>query len=274
MAMPYREQQHEFGYSDADFRAIKQRLYQLAGIHLTDAKRPMVYSRLSRRLRALQLTSFRQYLSYLAATDAETEHFINALTTNLTAFFREAHHFDILAEYVSTNPGVKTVWCAASSTGEEPYSIAMTLAQVKQKYDHGISILASDIDSKVLAQAKQGIYTEDKIVNLPQHIKKQFFQWGTGRYSGFVRVVPELSRQIQFKKINLLESSWPLPQQIDVIFCRNVMIYFDKPTQERLLRRMVNMLPSSGLYFAGHSENFNNYRELLLPIGKTVYRPV
>ncbi|MCC5451831.1 chemotaxis protein CheR [Rheinheimera sp. UJ51] len=262
----------EFSFDAADFEAIRRTLYQLAGIKLSDSKQPMVYSRLSRRLRALKMASFRSYLRYLAEHKAETENFINALTTNLTAFFREPHHFDMLEQYLRRHPEVKNIWCAASSTGEEPYSIAMTVAKVKQRFNTGISIIASDIDSKVLAQAKTAIYTEDKVERVPLEYKKQFFQRGSGSNAGLVRVVPELAKTVLFRQINLLDKQWPVRGPLDIIFCRNVMIYFDKPTQEQLLARMISLLSPTGLYFAGHSENFSHLKDLVHPVGKTTYR--
>ncbi|WP_372627008.1 CheR family methyltransferase [Arsukibacterium sp.] len=262
----------EFDFVETDFSAIRQTLYQLSGIKLSDSKQPMVYSRLGRRLRELRINSFRQYLSYLAKHEEETEHFINALTTNLTAFFRESHHFDILARYLQQHPGVKNIWCAASSTGEEPYSIAMTVAKVKRKFDNSINIIASDIDSKVLAQAQAGVYTLDKVEKLAEQDKKRFFLRGSGSKTGLVKAVPDLINMVQFRQINLLDAKWPLRPAIDIIFCRNVMIYFDKPTQEQILSRMIPLLSPGGLYFAGHSENFSHLKHLVTPVGKTTYQ--
>lgn len=264
----------EFSFNGEDFERVRKRLYQKAGITLSDSKDSLVYSRLARRLRALSLKSFDAYLTYLNRTPAEEEHFINALTTNLTSFFRESHHFTALAQYLLTHPGEKTIWCAASSTGEEPYSIAMTAAEVYDSFDNPITIIASDIDSQVLEKARAGIYSKDTTKNLSPQQCQRFFHRGKGAQSGKVRVVPELRKNVTFRRINLTDTSWPIRGPIDIIFCRNVMIYFDKNTQVTILKRMINLLPDDGIYFAGHSENFNKHQDMVMPVGKTIYKPV
>lgn len=269
-----RGQEREFSYTPADFQAIAKRLYDLSGIRLNPSKDSMVYSRLVRRIRSLRLSGVADYLRYLSAHPEEEQNFINALTTNLTSFFREAHHFDVLAQYLQQHPSCKTIWCAASSTGEEPYSIAMTVAEHFGRFQVPVDIIASDIDSQVLATAAQGIYPQDRVEALPQDKLKNFFHRGVGRNAGQVRVVPELAAMVQFTRINLLDANWPLPDKIDVIFCRNVMIYFDKGTQLQILERMVKRMSPDGLYFAGHSENFAHANHLVKPNGKTTYKPV
>ncbi len=263
----------EFSYQPDDFQQVAVLLNQLTGIKLAASKDSMVYSRLVRRIRALNLAGFPQYLNYLQNTPEEEQHFINALTTNLTAFFREPHHFDILSEYVTQHRHMKTIWCAASSTGEEPYSIAMTLAQAFGRFDHGVQIIASDIDSQVLATAAKGVYPLDKLKGLPIDYCRQFFFRGKGANAGSAKVIPELQATIEFKKINLLDERWPISAPLDVIFCRNVMIYFDKSTQHKILNRMVHLLKKDGLYIAGHSENFSHLHHLVTPAGKTTYKP-
>lgn len=264
----------EFNYSEADFAKVRSVIYQKAGISLSDSKKQLVYSRLARRLRALQLPNFSAYLNYLSETEQEQEEFINALTTNLTAFFREPHHFEILANHVaklkSQNRKLR-IWCSASSTGEEPYSIAMTLAEVYGSYDPPVEIIASDIDSNVLREASAGIYTLQRLESLSLERKKQFFQRGKGANVGKARVVQELRRLIEFRQINLLDKAWPLQSPFDVIFCRNVMIYFDKTTQLKLLERMAKLLTPDGLYIAGHSESFSQAAHLVKLVGKTTY---
>ncbi len=261
----------EFGYNKSDFDAVRTRLYQLTGIQLADSKDSMVYSRLVRRIRALKLSSFKTYLDYLQTHGPEKEQFINALTTNLTSFFREPHHFDILSKYLKANPNTKTIWCSASSTGEEPYSIAMVLAETFGTFDVPIKIIASDIDSQVLQKAKAGVYAEERIKGLDAHRCKQFFYRGTGKNEGLVRIVPELQKMVQFQQLNLLDKKWNLPSPLDVIFCRNVMIYFDKATQLGILERMVKLLSPKGLYIAGHSENFTQATHLVKAAGQTTY---
>lgn len=264
---------HEFLYTAEDFKKVRLTLNKLTGINLADSKDAMVYSRLVRRVRALNLSSIAAYLDYVAANVSEEQNFINALTTNLTSFFREAHHFDVLKDYLSNTPGVKRIWCAASSTGEEPYSIAISVAEALGKFDQNIEIIASDIDSSVLEKAKLGIYHESRVQSLSLSMKKRFFHKGTGSNAGFVRVVPELRKMVTFKQINLLDGKWPVELPVNVIFCRNVMIYFNRETQEALLTRMVSLLPKNGLYIAGHSENFSYFSHIVSPVGKTTYRP-
>lgn len=263
----------EFAFEKADFKNVQQMLFKKAGINLSDAKEAMVYSRLARRIRARNLRSFNEYLALVNTSESELEQFINALTTNLTSFFREPHHFTALADYLSQH-NVTTIWCAASSTGEEPYSIAMVVAEAYGSFKTPVKIIASDIDSKVLAKAKAGVYPLASIAKIPQHRQRQFFHKGKGANEGKVKVVDELRNMVQFKKLNLTDAKWDVKGPLDVIFCRNVMIYFDKPTQLKVLQKMVGMLKPTGLYMAGHSENFNMYTNLVRPVGKTIYRPV
>ena len=263
----------EFAFEKADFKSVQQMLFKKAGINLSDAKEAMVYSRLARRIRARNLHSFNDYLALVNKSESEIEQFINALTTNLTSFFREPHHFTALADYLSQH-NVTSIWCAASSTGEEPYSIAMVVAEAYGSFKTPVKIIASDIDSKVLAKARAGVYPLASIAKIPLHRQKQFFHKGKGANEGKVKVVDELRNMVQFKKLNLTDGKWDVKGPLDVIFCRNVMIYFDKPTQLKVLQKMVGMLKPSGLYMAGHSENFNMYTNLVRPVGKTIYRPV
>jgi len=264
----------EFLFSRRDFEHIREILYVQTGIRLADSKDSMVYSRLARRLRALKIPTFAKYLHFLQHNTAEEQSFINALTTNLTSFFREQHHFPLLQEYLRTHPGKKRIWCAASSTGEEPYSIAMTVAETYGSFNTEVEIIASDIDSAVLAKAATGEYAANNIKDLDNGICKQFLQRGKGCNAGKVRVVPELRKMVEFRQINLTHKTWNIEPEVDVLFCRNVMIYFDKPTQLKLLTRMVALMPADGLYVAGHSENFSSASDLVTLIGKTVYRPV
>lgn len=270
-----RVSEREFDYADADFARVKAIIYRKAGINLGDSKKQLVYSRLARRLRALQLNNFDEYLAYLEHNKSEQQEFVNALTTNLTAFFREAHHFPILADYARNRPaaaGKLRVWCAAASTGEEPYSIAMTLVEAYGTYTPPVEIIASDIDSSVLEFAAQGIYALERLDALTVEQKKQFFLRGKGKNSGSAKVIDKLHQLVEFRQINLLDRDWHLGAGFDVIFCRNVMIYFDKPTQLQLLERMVRLLKPGGLYIAGHSESFSHSSHLVKLVGKTTYR--
>ncbi|WP_416307342.1 CheR family methyltransferase [Neptunicella sp. SCSIO 80796] len=264
----------EFRFSQQDFNKVRKILYEKAGIHLADSKDSMVYSRLARRLRALKINSFTDYLLYLKKNDSEEQLFINSLTTNLTSFFREQHHFPILQQYLHAHPGKLRIWCAASSTGEEPYSIAMTVADAYNSFNTPVEIIASDIDSTVLQQASDGIYSVNGIKDLTNDQRKTFFHRGVGRNEGKVKVVPELRNMVVFQQINLTHRQWNIDAPVDVLFCRNVMIYFDKKTQIEILTRMIDLMPIDGLYVAGHSENFSNAGHLVSPLGKTVYKPV
>ena len=264
----------DFEFTSADFSRIRELIHRNAGISLSDHKRDMAYSRLARRLRARGLDSFRDYLDLLEAENdpAEWEAFTNALTTNLTAFFREAHHFPILANFVTKRPQPVSVWCSAASTGEEPYSIAMTL--IEALGDHAArqaTVLATDIDTQVLAKCDAGVYQLDQVKHLSQERLKRFFLKGTGSHAGLVKVRPELRAMIRFERLNLTDRDYGLRQQFDAIFCRNVMIYFDKPTQAQVLSRFEPLVKSGGLLFAGHSENFTYVTQAFRLRGQTVY---
>lgn len=265
-------EQNEFKYSQSDFQAVRTKLKKIAGINLADSKDSMVYSRLSRRIRKLKLSSFNDYLAYVDRHSQEHEEFVNALTTNLTSFFRENHHFEYLKSFLQgTNRPIK-IWCAASSTGEEPYSIAMSAVEAFESFKNPVSIVASDIDSNVLNAGARGIYKLSALDGLPLSKKKRFFQRGKGKNANLARVVPELKRMIEFRKLNLMDNQYDIATDFDVVFCRNVMIYFDKETQVHILRKMLRHLNKDGLYIAGHSENFSHVSDLLSPQGKTVYK--
>lgn len=267
----------EFAFSVADFDRVRQLIYQHAGISLSAVKQDMVYSRLARRLRAIGLRSFSDYLALLENGDKnEWEKFVNSLTTNLTSFFREAHHFPIFAEHLKKSRAHSPikVWCAAASTGEEPYSIAMTVVETLGHFDVPVSIEASDLDTSVLATAEKGLYPLDRIAKLSPERIDRFFLSGSGVPPGYVFVRPELRRMIKFQRLNLLEANWPIRGPLDAIFCRNVMIYFDKPTQYRILSRFVPLMHEQGLLFAGHSESFLHAADLFCSQGKTVYELV
>ena len=267
-------QSREFEFTAADFERVRKLIHEHAGIALSGAKQDMVYSRLARRLRAVGDKTFAQYLARLERGDRrEWETFINALTTNLTSFFREGHHFETLAQHLAKIAERRTVriWCSAASTGEEPYSIAMTAVDAFNSFTPPVSILASDLDTSVLAQGEAGVYPQERVDKLPRETVARFFQKGANAQAGMVRVRPELQRLIAFKRINLLEASWPVQGPLDAIFCRNVMIYFDKPTQYRILQRFLPLLREDGLLFAGHSESFLHAGDLFRPLGRTVY---
>jgi chemotaxis protein methyltransferase CheR len=267
------ESSKEFNFTTSDFERVRAMIYKKAGIALADSKQEMVYSRLARRLRATGIDSFARYLDDLESgrLGDEWESFTNALTTNLTSFFREAHHFPLLAEHVKKIHGPVTIWCSAASTGEEPYSIAMTMCEAYGSLTPPVQIIATDIDTNVLATGERGVYSIDRLDKMDPARAKKFFLRGKGEQSGMVRVRQELNKLITFKQLNLLADQWPISGPFDVIFCRNVMIYFDKATQRKILARFVPLMKPDALLFAGHSENFLYVSESLRLRGKTVY---
>jgi chemotaxis protein methyltransferase CheR len=273
----------EFTLSPADFERIRKLIYQRAGISLHAGKQAMVYSRLSRRLRETRHNSFTDYLGWLeantgAAADSEWQEFVNCLTTNLTAFFREEHHFhalvdDLRARAALTQGRPLRIWCNAASTGEEPYSLAMTVVETLG-VSAPVKLVCSDIDTKVLATAQRGVYAADARGLSPERLKRHFMR-GTGTNAGQIRVKPELARLIEFRSFNLMSPSWAsLGDPFDLVFCRNVMIYFDNPTQRKVLEHMHAVMKPGGLLYVGHSENFTESRDLFRLRGKTIYERV
>jgi chemotaxis protein methyltransferase CheR len=266
--------QREFAFEDRDFQRVVRLIRDRAGIHLGDHKRDMAYSRLSRRLRALGLERFEDYLALVEGGEpAEQQEFVNALTTNLTSFFREAHHFDALAAHLrASGRGPHTLWCCAASTGEEPWSMAIAACEAFGTATPPVRILASDIDTAVLETAARGVYPVERIADLSAERRHRFFQRGTGPNAGLCRVKPALRALVAFRPINLLGGDPGLRGGFAAVFCRNVMIYFDKPTQHEVLRRIVPLMAPGGLLFAGHSESFNHALDVVAPCGRTTYR--
>jgi chemotaxis protein methyltransferase CheR len=268
----------EFAMTAADFERVRELIYRHAGITLAEGKRAMVYSRLSRRLRETGHRAFADYLNDLAALTgdaaaSEWQEFVNCLTTNLTAFFREEHHFPLLADALRERRGAPLrLWCNAASTGEEPYSIAITALEALGA-NPSLTILASDIDTRVLDTARRGVYEADAR-GLPDARLRRHFLRGAGSNTGRIRVRPELARLIDFQPFNLMDAQWSLGEPFDIVFCRNVMIYFDSATQRRVLERMHRAMKPGALLFAGHSENFSDLRSLFHLRGKTVYERV
>ena len=269
--------EQEFAFSQKDFERVRQLIYAHAGIHLHDGKHAMVYSRLARRLRETGHRSFADYLAWLQSGDAnaqaEWQQFVNGLTTNLTSFFREAHHFECLANDLrQLNRRDIRIWCSAASTGEEPYSIAMVVEETLGAGAQG-EIVASDIDTTVLATAERAVYDMQARGLSPERLKRHFLR-GKGSNEGRIRVRPDLARRIRFVPLNLIGNHWDLGAPFDIVFCRNVMIYFDGPTQRRVLQRMHAVMRDPGLLYVGHSENFTDSRDLFLLRGKTIYTKV
>ena len=263
--------------SPADFRRVRELLHGAAGIHLNDSKQMMVASRLAKRLRATRLATFPQYLDHVERADSgEWTHFVNALTTNLTSFFREPYHFPVLIEHVrrvaALDPGRRvSIWSAGCSTGQEPYSMAIALTEA---FDGAppVRIIASDIDTDTLAQAARGVYPMAKLAGLTPAQVKRHFLCGTGANEGLARVRPEIRGLVEFKSINLSEESWDVPSPLAAIFCRNVMIYFAREMQRRVVGRFAALLKPDGLLFAGHSENLHYVAgDIFRSRGHTVY---
>ena len=262
----------EFPFSVEQFRAISERIYQFSGIRLPEAKREMVYARLARRLRALGISSFDDYVRFLELEPAEWEHCTNALTTNVTSFYREEHHFRTLGEHAAKSAGTEPfrVWSAGCSTGEEPYTIAMCLADSLPHAN--FTVLATDLDTQVLASAQQAVYPLQSVLRLPEARQKRFFLRGAGRHEGKARVRREIVAHVEFMRLNLMDAQWPVQPGLDAIFCRNVMIYFDKPTQQRLVERFAQLLKPAGLFFAGHAESLLDQGRHFRLRGQTVYQ--
>lgn len=273
-----RPRDNEAALSPAEFARACRLIYRLAGINIADSKQSMVSGRLSRRVRAHGMTSVDGYLELIehgGPGHPETQEFINALTTNLTAFFRESHHFDTLAQVVAQSGGASPrLWCAAASTGEEAYSIAMTLDETCGSTS-GARLLATDIDTRALADAARGVYRLDVARRCGEARLKRYFLRGRGAQNGLARVKPTLMQRVEFAPLNLLDPSWPVVRsfatRLDAVFCRNVLIYFDKPTQARVVDRLARVLRPGGLLFVGHAENLTEHRDLFTLRGKSVY---
>ncbi len=275
--------QREFEFNDKHFNTLRTLVSKHTGIHLSDAKRELVYSRISRRLRKLGMRGFDAYCSMLESNtdDEELVNFVNAVTTNLTSFFREGHHFtylgdEVLPRLVEKNQASRRIriWSAGCSTGEEPYSIAITvLEKLGHLRDWDIRILATDIDSDVVATGRAGIYAYERIEGLDKKLQSRWFKQGKGEQTGLVRVDPALQALISFRQLNLMQE-WPIRGPFDVIFCRNVVIYFDKETQRVLFDRYANLLGPEGNLFIGHSENLFKVSDRFELIGRTIYKRI
>jgi chemotaxis protein methyltransferase CheR len=266
--------------SDAEFEAFRRLVHEVTGIALGPQKRCLVQARLGRRLRALALPSYGAYHRYLTQDDAgglELTEFINAITTNKTDFFREPHHFEYLrtvwapalvARAARTGDRRVRLWSAACSSGEEPYTIAMT---VREALGAGwdLRILASDIDTDVLARAEAGVYTGDQLAPVPAALRERYFTREADRR---FRVRRELAELIAFRRINFMDEAWPIRTRFDVIFCRNVLIYFDRDGQRRVVERLLSFLADGGSLCLGHSESVIGLADGVRHVGNTIYR--
>lgn len=267
----------EFSFTEKDFKFVQWFMHKNVGIYLPEVKRRMVYGRLSRRVRELSLTSCSDYLSIVEQQIAEQEIFINLLTTNKTDFFRESHHFDyvlktLVPKWKSQGKKGVRVWSAGCSTGQEPYSLASVLesAGVLMSPFLQTKILATDLDTNVLKKAQEGIYPIELVPTIPDTYLKAGFVKGKGENHDVFKVKNTIKEHIHFKQINLL-SQWPFKHKFDLIFCRNVMIYFDKETQEKLLKGFYDVLADDGVLIIGHSENIGTLSDQFEHIGHTIY---
>ncbi|MFT4925740.1 MAG: chemotaxis protein methyltransferase CheR [Phenylobacterium sp.] len=278
--LPLTSAPKEFLMTTEDFHYIRDVVYDTCGIVLGDHKREMVYSRIARRIRALKLDNCAQYLEHLQNhKEQEFSHFINAITTNLTSFFREDHHFEFLTETAADvckkwhkeDKRIR-IWSAGCSTGEEPYSIAMTLADLFKRPMWDLKILATDLDSNVLNTAQKGIYTSENVLDINRESAKSWFLFDKNHEK--CKVNAQLQTYISFKRLNLL-SKWPMKGPFDIIFCRNVVIYFDQPTKDALFKRYADMLRSGGYLILGHSESMNlKTQTQFKSLGKTIYQKI
>jgi chemotaxis protein methyltransferase CheR len=274
--------EREFEYRREDFDMLRDLAHRHAGIALSDSKSDLVYTRLAKHIRRRGLADFASYIDEVeAGADGIIVEFVNAITTNLTGFFREAHHFHhvestLVPDLVKGHRGPRRIriWSSACSTGEEPYSIAIATAGALLRHPgHDLRILATDIDSNVLAQGAAGVYEEDRIGPVPAAARARAFLRGRGTQAGRVMVRPALRQLISFKRLNLIEP-WPFRGPFDAIFCRNVVIYFDRPTQRRLFGRMADALTPNGILYLGHSETLHEVSDRFEPLGRTIYRRV
>ena len=272
--------EREFHYTEKDFNTVRKLVAEQTGIHLTDAKKDLVYGRLSKRIRNLGLSSFQDYIEFVKNNhEEELVNFINAITTNLTSFFRENHHFEYLSKTLLPNIIEKNeqtrrirIWSAGCSTGEEPYSIAMTVLETMGHLPNwDIKILATDLDTNVIDKASAGVYAEERITGIDKVRARRWFLRGQGGKSGYVKVSKELKDIITFRQLNLM-NSWPMRGLFDIIFCRNVVIYFDKPTQKILFDRYANILVDNGTLFIGHSETLFKVSTRFKATGNTIYQ--
>jgi chemotaxis protein methyltransferase CheR len=269
----------EYEFSDQDFQRVRRMVYEQTGIALSDSKRQLVYGRLSRRLRALQLRTFDIYLRQVEGGDEEElQHFRNAITTNLTSFFRENHHFEFLARQLlplleARNRDTRRIriWSAGCSTGEEPYSIAMTLHEAAthllRHWD--VRILATDIDTNVLDHARRGVYGSERLEKMDNTRLPRFFH--RGPESDQYCINDQVKQLVTFNELNLI-GDWPMKGPFDVIFCRNVVIYFDRPTQRQIIHRMENLQRPDDYLFLGHSESLLDVSTLYRLVGNTIHR--
>ncbi len=275
------------GLSQELFLRLSDFIYRESGIKMPLTKKTMLEARLQKRLRSMGLTSYDEYCSYLFSPEGianELVHMIDVVTTNKTDFFREAQHFEYLIEHVlpslvqSRGAGIRRpfmAWSAACSSGEEPYTLAMVLDQFSRRArGFTFQVLGTDISTRVLETARDGIYHEERIEQIPLELRRSYFMKSRDRSRKLVRVVPELRAHVKFRRLNFMEEDFGMREKMDVVFCRNVLIYFDRPTQEAVINRICGHLHSGGYLFTGHSETINGMKVPLTPVANTVSRRI
>ncbi len=273
--------------SQKDFLRVSRFIHEECGIKMTESKKVMLEARFQKRLRALDMKSFGEYCDYLFSPEGmecELHHMIDAVTTNKTDFFREPSHFEFLVDIVlpemivlrGSSVGRKiTIWSAGCSTGEEPYTLAMLINEFAERNagcGFAWSILATDISTKVLEKAKQAVFESERVTPIPDPLKRKYLLRSKDRNRGLVRIVPELRKTVWFRRLNFMDEDFGMREMIDVIFCRNVIIYFDRPTQTRLLNKFCRQLVPGGYLFLGHSETLHGMDLPLVQVIPTIYR--
>jgi chemotaxis protein methyltransferase CheR len=271
--------------SNADFGRLRTLIYAQSGINLNADKKVMLELRIKRRLKSLELTSFSDYCEYLFGRQGQKDemvHFLDVITTNKTDFFREPDHFDYLVqkalpELIARNGDERPmlVWSAGCSTGEEPYTLAMVMNEFGQTHPgFRFRVLATDISTTVLDKARMGVYSEEVVQPVPADMRRRYFMRSRDRNTSLLRIVPELRHMVEFRRLNLKDSDYEITEKVDVIFCRNVIIYFDRATQEQILQKLTHHLLPGGYAFVGHSEALHGMDLPLAPIGPALYRRV
>lgn len=268
----------DFSITAEEFSRFRTLIYDESGISLSEQKRTLLASRLSRRLRDLELATFSDYYAKVTEdpTREEFTRMLDLISTNKTDFFREPKHFAFLRERIIPElEGTKRIriWSSACSSGEEPYTIAMTLFDtVRNPAEWDFKILASDLSTRVLAKAAMGTYDEERVCGVPSEVIRRHFLRGRGESAGLLKVKPHLTEMIQFRRINLMDDHFPIKSSLDLIFCRNVMIYFDRPTQETLVNKFHHYLKPGGYLFIGHSESLQWVRQHFKSLAPTIYQ--
>jgi chemotaxis protein methyltransferase CheR len=276
---------HEETISNADFGRLRRLIYEQSGIHIGMEKKTMLELRIRRRLRSLSLSSYAQYCDYLFGRgdrDDEIVQLIDVVTTNKTDFFREPAHFQFLTETALPDLTARNragrpmlVWSAGCSTGEEPFTLAIVLTEYELSHPgFRFRVMATDISTAVLAKARLGVYSHETVRPVPRELQRRYFMRGREPTSKVVRVVPELRQQVEFRRLNFMDADFGISEKVDVVFCRNVLIYFDRATQEQILRKLTRQLVVGGYTFVGHAESLHDMNLPLLPVAPALYRKV